>query len=48
MELLALPLVLTVAPLLVGVVETAEPGSFLVEPEGEAEGALTLPDVELV
>lgn len=36
------------APLVVGVAEVAEPGSFLTEPDGEAEGALTLPDVEFV
>lgn len=41
-------LLLAGAPLVVVVAEVAEPGSFLVEPDGEAEGALTLPEAELV
>lgn len=36
------------APLVLGVAEVAEPGSFLTEPDGEAEGAFTLPEVEFV
>lgn len=45
-ELLAL--LVEGAPFVVGVADVAEPGSFLIELDGEAEGAVPLPDVELV
>lgn len=44
----ALELELEAAPLVTGVAGTAEPGSFLMELDGEAEGGLTLPDINVV
>lgn len=46
--MLLLELALLPDPFATGVVEAAEPGNFLMDPDGDAEGGLTLPDMELV
>lgn len=46
--MLLLALLLVPDPFVTGVAGTAEPGNFLMDPEGEAEGGFTLPDNEFV